>query len=169
MSTRGLLVFIEGRSGKSFYKRMDSDPQCALNSIKDYLFPTPGERFVLGEVQLKDIYPMEDDELDLEVKGNFPKYNNWGGSPNMQWVYMIDMSKKEIKVYGNEYGGFLELLNKGTVNPVESVKVLYPEYQERTKKVILDLMDYLTYQGYKINPQEDSYENIITDNASVSY
>jgi hypothetical protein len=157
MSTRGLLVFIEGNSGKSIYKCMDSDPQCALNYIKDYLFPNPSERFVLGEVRLKDIIPLEDDEIDLEVKGNL--LNDWGGTPNMQWVYIVNMTKKEIKVYGNEYGSYLELINRGIVNPVDSITSYYPEYQDSYKKVILELMDYLTFQGYLINPQEDLYED----------
>ena len=172
MSTRGLLVFTESKSGKSFYKRMDSDPQCALNSIKDYLFPTPAERFVLGEVQLKDITPLEDDELDLEVRGHLPKDSDWGGSPNMQWVYIVDMSKKEIKIYGSVYGkdyaSCVELIKRGTVNPLESVKCLYPEYQDRTTRVIQNLLSYLTFQGYSINPQEHHNEDNSTANTPDS-
>jgi hypothetical protein len=76
-----------------------------------------------------------------------------GSQPDLEWIYVVDIDKKEIKVYGGGWSNMSpqEVCKKGVVDPVSYAQKLSDKYIEKEKKTIRATMRRVKRLGFKIN------------------
>ena len=76
-----------------------------------------------------------------------------GKQSDLEWIYVVDVEKKTISVYGGVWTGFYPIAayKKGVVDPVSYVEQLIPACIVQEKKAIKAAMKRIQALGFKLN------------------
>lgn len=149
MSTRGLLVYKEEDTVVSYYLASDAYPTSTLELILEHLHQSNAENFILGEQTLSGVKHNSDLEKEYEGNSDFP--TDWGGVANSEWVYVVDLNKKNIDIHGTTWGKPLLIIAEGKTDPLSYLKKIRDQFKEEEKNRILSHLDTLTKLGFTFN------------------
>ena len=76
-----------------------------------------------------------------------------GNQGDLEWIYVLDLGKMELNIYGGEYTGEGPevAFNKGPVDPESYADKLKTEYQDRERKATQAVVEKLENLGLEIN------------------
>lgn len=149
MSTRGLLVYKEGDTVVSYYLASDAYPTYTLELIQEHLHQSNAENFIVGEQTLSGIKQNSDLEKEYEGNSDFP--TDWGGVGNSEWVYVVDLNKKNIDIHGATWGKPQLIIAEGKTDPLTYVARIRTAYQDSEKRRIQNNLDNLIKLGFTFN------------------
>lgn len=81
-----------------------------------------------------------------------------GNQSDLEWIYVIDLNKKDVSIYGGGYTGNVPSVayKKGAVNPLKYIENLKSEYQDRESLQTIALIADIQSQGFTVNGSNDA-------------
>jgi hypothetical protein len=143
MSTRSVIVYTNDAGTARFYKHFDGYPTGVLPVILAGL--RAGERN--GEL-LRD----EGLELELQTKEKL-KEEDFGMQMDLEWIYLVDLKEKIIKIYGGGYSGqpAFKVVRRGVVDPMDEVERMMESARQREREDTQKFIGELLALGYTVN------------------
>jgi len=149
MSTRSVILSFDGKKAIRFYKHCDGYPTEILSELIKVLSISKN-----SDEMLKNIGNIAGAKLDDDkpiYKSDKVKLDFWGNQDDLEWIYLVDFTSKNIVIYGGRCGSPQTLMADGPTNPEIYVDKLIEKYQanelKRIKKGVLDLQNI----GWDIN------------------
>jgi hypothetical protein len=83
------------------------------------------------------------------------KAEHFGDQSDLEWIYVIDTDTRSVRVFGGGYSGDwpAEVVARGTVDPLNYVRRLKPEFQAETKATIRELVKRIKAARFAVNPE----------------
>lgn len=81
------------------------------------------------------------------------KSSHYGRQSDLEWVYVVDLKKRSVKVYGGGYDDCAPqvFVRRGTVDPRREAGQMTDEYRDRYLGRICAALDRLQEQGWTVN------------------
>jgi len=81
---------------------------------------------------------------------------------DLEWIYIIDVNQKTVKIYGGGYTGNAPqaAYKKGPVNPEIHCQNLKDEYQADELKEIKELVARIEKLGFAVNPKKKTKKSL---------
>jgi hypothetical protein len=173
MSTRSIILVTSKTKTVRIYKHCDGYPTGNLPVIADALKNMLGKpckdvkklnsmlgiQFDVDSIAKEIMTVAELDASNLEAQYKGPlKPAHLGNQGDLEWIYVVDLSKKSVDVYGGGYtgNGPQGAYKKGTVDPMRYVDCLYPEYRAKEGVLIKQAVEALEKLKFKVNAKKKS-------------
>lgn len=142
MSTRSQIIVIGSDKIVTFYRHYDGYPTGVFADLLKVLPIVKAKDFVLEGCEI------EHSRRAKRFKPEKDMIDAW----DIEWSYIIDLKGKNIIVSKGDFK-IGPVCSFTPTNPLEYVKELLPECQNREKITTIDLLSKLALKGYSINPK----------------
>lgn len=158
MGTRSIVLVKQSKDSKitvkRLYKHWDGYPTENLKMIHQALlcyngtlddFVSHCEKYYERDDMVEEIFETSQNEpFNPEFLGN-----QW----DLEWIYTIDLDKKQVKVFGGGYTGKAPQIayQNGTVDPLKYADCLIDQYQASERDDIQENIDSIKQLGYSLN------------------
>ncbi|MBY0525575.1 MAG: hypothetical protein K2R98_19375 [Gemmataceae bacterium] len=176
-----ILITGKGRHGGKqtvrLYRHWDGYPTCNLSTIaeaiekanelhqkyamqswsKDYqLTDMPAQTFadlvVASSIQWDGAAARIDDDNGRDCVWHEELSSaHYGNQGDLEWVYVVDVEQRTVKVYGNDYGTPAEHIRRGTVDPCKYAACLKPEYRDKERGETMSVVGRIVGLGWMVN------------------